>query len=193
MWQKNKAIVILGILFSASITLSCNLTDRLLGEEIEITAGLINEALTMGTVDDRPGVMEELGRPDAFDFSIVQVEGGEVRMESWRYFQYGTRVDFVDGEALWTVEIDPMPEGTIFAAWYDPLTFTTGMSQAEVIALAAAQSPAGMAPVFIDVSQAGEDMTGGMVLVGDQILIGVQNDRVVYVETVAMVPEGGAE
>lgn len=180
------AIVILGLLL-----LSCNLTNLLLGDEIDRAAGILNEALVMGTVDDRPGVMEELGRPDAFDISIVQIVGGEVRMESWRYFQYGTRVDFIDGEAVWTMEIDPMPEGTIFAAWYDPLAFKTGMTVEEASTLASQASPAGMVPVSIDISEGGEDLASGLLLAGDQILLGLENGRLVYVETIAMVPEGG--
>jgi hypothetical protein len=57
----------------------------------------LQAALTAEVVDDRPGVLETLGRPDAFDISIVLVEGVEVKLESWRYYQFGTRVDFVDG------------------------------------------------------------------------------------------------
>ncbi len=180
------AIPVLGLLL-----LSCNLTNLLLGDEIDLAAGIIEEAMTAGLSDDRPGVMEELGRPDAFDISIVQIEGGEVRMESWRYFQYGTRVDFVDGEAVWTMEIDPVPDGTLFAAWYDPLAFEAGMTVEEASALATRASPAGMVPVYIDISQGGEDLAGGLMLAGDQILLGLENGRLVYVETLAMVPAGG--
>jgi hypothetical protein len=35
-------------------------------------------------------------------------------------------VDFVEGEAVLTVEIEPVPEGTFFAAWYDPLVLKPG-------------------------------------------------------------------
>ena len=144
-------------------------------------------------VDDRPGVHATLGRPDAFDISIVAVEGGQVRMESWRYYQFGTRVDFVDGEAVWTMEIEPAPDGTLFAAWYDPMDFEVGMSGAEASEVIAAASPAGAAPERIDLAEGGEDLAGGSALVGDQILIGLHEDRVVYVETVALVPAGGEQ
>ena len=155
--------------------------------------GDLETALAAETVDDRPGVLDYLGPPDAFDIAIVQVEGGTVRRESWRYYQYATRVDFVDGEAVLTMEIEPMPEGTLFAAWYDPLAFEQGMTGAEVASVAAAASPAGMEPEFIDLSEDGEDLAGGTVLAGDQILMGLHEDRLVYVETVALVPEGGAQ
>jgi hypothetical protein len=153
----------------------------------------LEEALAAETVDDRPGVLDYLGPPDAFDIAIVQVEGGTVRRESWRYYQYATRVDFVDGEAVLTMEIEPMPEGTLFAAWYDPLAFKQGMTGDEVSQVAAAASPAGMVPESIDLSEGGDDLAGGTALIGDQIMIGLHEDRLVYVETVALVPEGGVE
>jgi hypothetical protein len=151
----------------------------------------LQAALAAEAVDDRPEILATLGRPDAFDISIVVVEGVQVRMESWRYYQYGTRVDFVDGEAVWTAAIEPMPDGTLFAAWYDPLAFETGMTGAEIAQLVAAASPAGTEPTAIDLAEGGEDLAGGTALVGDQILIGLYEDEVVYVETVALMPEGG--
>jgi hypothetical protein len=149
-------------------------------------------ALTAEVVDDRPAVLDYLGRPDAFTISIVLVEGVEVRMESWRYYQFGTRVDFVDGEAVWTTEIDPVPDGTILAAWYDPLAFEVGMTGAEASQIAAAASPTGFELERIDLASGGEDLAGGVALVGDQILIGLYEDQVVYVETLASMPEEGA-
>ena len=42
----------------------------------------LEAALNAETVDHRPGVMEHLGIPDAFEISIVAVEGGKIRKES---------------------------------------------------------------------------------------------------------------
>ena len=151
----------------------------------------LQAALDAERVDDRPEVLARLGRPDAFDISLVEVEGGQVRLESWRYYQYGTRVDFVDGEAVLTAEIEPLPDGTIFAAWYDPLAFSAGMTAAEASEVAGAASPAGTIPTVMDLAEGGEELAGGTALVGDQILIGLYQDQVVYVETVALMPEGG--
>lgn len=165
-------------------------------EKKPVTTGDNDElkaALNAEVVDDRPEILATLGTPDAFDISFVQVEGVQVRTESWRYYQYGTRVDFVDGEAVWTIEIEPMPDGTIFAAWYDPLAFEAGMTAAEASRVAAAASPAGVEPASIDLAEGGEDLAGGAALVGDQIVIGLYQDQVVYVETVALVPGGGEQ
>lgn len=183
-------LMLLFVLTLITASLACNMPG--VGGESETSEDLedFQAVLTSEVIDDRPGVLEYLGVPDAFDISIVKVEGVEVRMESWCYFQFATRVDFVDGEAVWTVEIDPMPEGTIFAAWYDPLSFETGMTGAEVSQVVADASPAGATPQVIDLSEGGEDLAGGLALIGDQIMIGLSGDRLVYVETVAMVPTG---
>jgi hypothetical protein len=151
----------------------------------------IQEALTAPVVDDRPGVLEVLGMPDAFDISIIEVEGGKIRKESWRYYQYGTRVDFVDGEAVWTIAIEPMPEDTIFAAWYDPLSFGADMSSEQVTQVIVNSSPANAVPTFLDLSIGGEDLAGSSTLIGDQIMVGFFQDRLVYVETVALSSAGG--
>lgn len=71
----------------------------------------LEAALAAEVVDDRPEVLAYLGRPDAFTISIVELEGATVRMESWRYYQFGTRVDFCDGEAVWTQRSTPCPTG----------------------------------------------------------------------------------
>jgi len=180
-------LFVLGLVFAS---LACNLPEG--GRESGTPDNWedLRAALTAEVIDDRPGVLEYLGPPDAFDISIVEVEGVDVRMESWRYYQFATRVDFVDGEAVWTIEIEPMPEGTIFAAWYDPLAFEIGMTMSEASQVAAEASPAGTVPHLMDLSEGGEDLAGGLALVGDQIMIGLSGDHLVYVETVAMLPTG---
>lgn len=190
----NALLLCLSLLIAAS--LACNFLARQIMpatlDDADDLADIndLSAALAAEIVDDRPEVMAYLGRPDAFDISIIQVDEGVVRMESWRYYQFGTRVDFVDGEAVWTIEIEPMPEGTIFAAWYDPLAFETGMTGAEASQVVSAASPAGAAPQLIDLAEGGDDLTGGSTLIGDQIIIGLYKDRVIYVETIALTPEG---
>jgi hypothetical protein len=197
--------LLIGILLALS-ALACNYFAA--GEEVDGTTPAVappaaaedsatavdlelQEALAAEVVDDRPEVLGYLGRPDAFTISIVTVENVNVRMESWRYYQFGTRVDFVDGEAAWTMEIDPAPDGAIFPAWFDPLAFQEGMTAAEAARAAAAASPADAEPEMIDLASGGEDLIGGVFLVGDQILIGLEDDRLVYVETMGLFPADG--
>ena len=190
-------IIILLCIASLSIsTLGCILTDllsELISPVSEEDLNDLQAALDAEVVDHRSEVVDYLGFPDAFDIAIVEVEGGSVRRESWRYFQYGTRVDFVDGEAVLTVEIEPVPEGTLFAAWYDPRAFEAGMTVEEVSQLIREASPADAAAEQLSLSPGGEDLVGGEVLVGDQIMVGFYEGRLVYVETVGLVPEGGQQ
>jgi hypothetical protein len=67
------------------------------------------------------------------------------------------------------------------------------MSAIELIQVVTAASPAGTAPELLDLAEGGEDLAGGAVLVGDQIMIGLEDDQVVYVETIALVPDGGGQ
>lgn len=153
----------------------------------------LEQALADESIDDRQELQAYLGLPDAFTISQVVVDGVPLRLETWRYYGFGTRVDFVEGEIAWTIDIDPVPEGTLFAAWYDPLDFELGMSPSEVARVATTASPAGMSPEALDLSAGGEDLSGASMLVGDQIMIGLDEQGVVYVETMALFPaqEGG--
>lgn len=149
-------------------------------------------ALAADLPDERPEILAHLGRPDEFDISIVQVDGGQVRMESWRYYGFGTRVDFVDGAIVWAVELEPPEVRAVFPAWYDPTDFKAGMSIDEASALVMSASPAGFAPQIMDLTDGGEDLAGGTLLVGDQITLGFQDGQLVYVETIgANVGEAG--
>jgi hypothetical protein len=174
--------------------LACNLPG--VGSRAASSPGsgmTLAEALQEDVVDDRPEVVAYLGLPDAFTISQIVVDGVPVRLESWRYYGFGLRVDFVDGEATWTMDLAPIPEDTYLPAWYDPLAFELGMSPGEAARVATAASPAGMSPESIDLAEGGDDLAGGRLLAGDQILIGLDEAGVVYVETVALFPEGEGE
>ena len=154
----------------------------------------LEEVLQEETIDDRPEVVSYLGLPDAFTISEIILEGVPVRVETWRYFAFEMRVDFVDGEATWTIDIEPAPEDSILPAWYDPLAFELGMSPSEAALVATSASQAAMTPEVIDLSEGGEDLSGATMMVGDQILIGLDESGLVYVETIALFPaeEGGS-
>lgn len=191
--DKKKLILPLIVIFPLVLGLACNMPGRQTESSQDVPPEDLEAALAGELVDDRPGVYTSLGRPDAFDISIVEVEGVPVRMESWRYYQYGAQVDFVDGSALWVSELEPLPDGTILAAWYDPMDFTGGMTAAEAVQLLAASSPAGFTPERIEFAGGEQDLAGGSALVGDQIVIGLYEDQVIYVETIAFIPDGSQQ
>jgi hypothetical protein len=155
------------------------------------TAEDLQLALAVPAVDERPAILENLGRPDEFDISVVQVEGGQVRLESWRYYGLGTRVDFADGVIVWTIDLEPAAERTFFPAWYDPTDFRTDMTTEDVAELLTAASPAGTVPERIDLSEGGEELAGTEMLVGDQITAGFEDGKLVYVETIGVTTQEG--
>lgn len=151
----------------------------------------LEEVLAEETIDDRPGVISYLGLPDAFTISELMLEGTAVRVETWRYFAFGTRVDFIDGEATLTMDIEPAPEDSILPAWYDPLAFELGMSQMDASQVAQTASPAGKGPEVVSLAGAGEEFAGGLMLVGDQIILGLDETGLIYVETIGLFPDEG--
>lgn len=167
--------------------------NRLLGGAASaVSSEDLELALAVPLPDERPEILENLGRPDEFDISVVQVEGGQVRLESWRYYGLGTRVDFSDGVIVWTIDLEQAEEGTFFPAWYDPTQFETDMTIEEATALLTTASPAGTIPERIDLSEGGEDLAGVELLAGDQVTVGFEDGRLVYVETIGVrTQEGG--
>ena len=156
-------------------------TQRLDRDQPEPEAITLSQALAVSPEDRRPTVLDELGIPDAFSIRFEELEGQVVRWESWSYFDFGHAFDFVDGELLWTVELEPIPDASLYAHFYAPDDFRPHMSTAEVRELLVWQSLA-----EIDLSEG--EIEDGVILAGDQILLGFDNDRLVYVETLILTP-----
>jgi hypothetical protein len=174
--------LILCLLLAALPLLGCSLTDRLANLLPGQQAMSLEEALEIAPQDSRPTLLEEMGPPDAFSITFDELEGQVVRWESWSYFDFNTQFDFIDGELLWSVELEAVPDGSIYAHWYDPLEFQAGMSAAEVKQLLVGQE-------LLEVNLDALDLEGGLALAGDQILLGFQDDQLVYVETLILSPD----
>lgn len=162
--------------------LGCNLLDRIGGFESESEAMSLEDALELTPLDSRPTVLEEMGPPDAFLIKFQELEGQFIRWETWSYFDFTTLFEFIDGELLWTIELEEVPDGSIFAHWYDPADFQAGLSSADVKNLLSDQE-------LLEIDLATMDLEGGLALAGDQILFGFDNDQLVYVETVILSPD----
>jgi hypothetical protein len=63
-----------------AVSLACNASAPVPPTPVAGDPDDLQDALSADTVDDRPQVLATLGRPDAFDISIVLVEGVKVRM-----------------------------------------------------------------------------------------------------------------
>ncbi len=146
----------------------------------------VEQALAIEPEDARPTVLEEMGPPDAFSITFDELEGQIVRWESWSYFDFDTQFDFIDGELLWRVELEPVEDGSIYAHWYDPLDFQAGMSRSQVESLLSDQE-------LLEVNLDALDLEGGLILAGDQIMLGFQEDQLFYVETMILSPDPEGE
>ena len=162
--------------------LGCNLLDRITNRSPDPETISLEEALQVTPLDSRPTVMEEMGPPDAFVLKFMELDGQIVRWETWSYFDFTTQFEFVDGELLWTVELEEVPDGSIFAHWYDPAIFQPGMSSGDITELLFEQD-------LLEIDLASLDLEGSLVLAGDQILLGFENDQLVYVETLILSPD----
>jgi hypothetical protein len=142
----------------------------------------IDEVMEDPEVDERPETLELLGAPDAFTLQWQELQGQIVRWEEWSYFDFESRFDFVDGVLLWVLDIEPASSGSIFAHTFNPLDFEFGMTLAEV---------QGVLPYMtmteFDLDEV--DIPGGEVVVGDQIILGFDDDGLVYVQTFILEPE----
>ena len=179
-------------LLSTLLIINCGFVDSVTQRrdsappETEPEAMTLSEALAVPPEDRRSTVLNVLGAPDAFSVRFKELEGQAVRWESWYYFDFASSFEFVDGELLWTAELDPVPDGSLYAHLYAPEDFRADMTTAQVRELLAWQS-------LEELDLAEAEIEGGLLLAGDQILLGFDQDQLVYVETLILSPqEGGA-
>ena len=156
--------------------------DVFVQELSEETGMALEEALSMPVEDHRERMLELMGPPDTFRLVFQELEGTVVRREEWAYYDIGARFDFVDGELIWSVDLEPAPELAIYAHFYDPRDFTAYMPAADARDLLAGQELAEM-----DLAEG--DIPEGLFLGADQLMLGFDQDRLVYAESFYLVPE----
>jgi len=154
------------------------------GDELD-KAMTLDHALSLELDDNRSQVLDQMGPPDAFKITYQLLNGKPVREEEWSYFDDKTRFDFVNGALLWTVNLEPMPDLAVSASTYNPLSFKDGMSVEDVQALLKGQQ-------LLQVSLADYGIPGGQAMAGDQILLGFDGGKLIYVQTFELAPEAGS-
>lgn len=175
-------LILLGSLFLLGCALTQSLSELISQVSPFSEQMTLEEALAVPPEDRRPTVLEEMGAPDTFTIQFQELEGETVRFESWSYFDFQSRFDFVDGELLWTADLEPLPDGSLFPHYYHPADFQAGMTADEVRELLG-----GVELLEIDLAEG--DIPGGLGMVGDQILLGFDQGGLVYVETLALSPD----
>lgn len=197
--KPKRSIFILVIGLVALATLACNLpgivsratpgstqATALSGTQPDVLsqAMTIDEAFSTPLEDHRLQVLQQMGPPDSFRITFEEVDGKPLRQDEWSYFNDKTRFDFINGNLLWTINIQPMPDMAMTAITYDPMSFKDDMTEEEVRALLSDQQL-----VKVDASNYG--VPGGEILAGNQILLGFDQGKLVYVETFSLAQRGG--
>jgi hypothetical protein len=156
--------------------------DDFVQELSEETGMSLEEALTMPVEDHRGRMLELMGPPDTFRLIFQELEGTVVRREEWAYYDLGARFDFVDGGLIWSVDLESVPEVAVYAHFYDPRDFTAYMSTAEAREVLEGQELAEM-------GLSDGDIPEGYFIGADQLMLGFDQDRLVYAESFYLVPE----
>ena len=172
-------ITILAVL--ALAVLACNLPSRT--NPAATSSMTLDQALAVTPRDDRPEILKRMGQPDAFKITFETLDSKVVRYEQWSYFDYQTCLDFMNGTLPSTEQLDPLPNGSIFAPEYDPQSFQAGMSPQQVTSLVGDDTQ------LTQIDTAEEGVTGGLVMAGQQILLGFDQGQLVYVETLVLTPQ----
>jgi hypothetical protein len=139
--------------------------------------------LDEAAIDRRPEIRAHLGGPDAFVLTVDEVDGELVRFESWMYYETATQFDLAGGELLWSVDLDVLPDGSLYPLGYDPDMFEMLASTAEVRALLPDVE-------LTEVPLKDKAIPGGLFLAGEQLLLAFVDDKLIYAESFALVPEG---
>jgi len=132
---------------------------------------------------DQKKTIEELGYPDAFTIYFYQdnPDGGYdqgIRFESWTYYNKRLMLTFENGVPTSQETIDPAP-GNNLPMPYRPEQFATFMSLNRLIKSTGIQK-------YLILPLEPEVVRDGQVFYTDQLTFGMKNDRLMFVETLAL-------
>jgi hypothetical protein len=130
--------------------------------------------------------VDQLGYPDAFTIYFYQanldagLDQGS-RFETWSYYNDGLMYTFMDGEQVSREAIPVLPD--IFLPLpYQPEQFSTFMSS-DFLKITTGLKEYVIQPVESEV------VRGGQVMYAEQLIFGMKNDRLMYVEALALTEE----
>ena len=140
---------------------------------------------------DQEGLVEKLGHPKSFTIAIDKDEinhpGKVIRYESWDYYQSKSSFAFIDGNFEGTYDIEDVPDGTILPIQYRPEQFDNEMSLEDVKKRIIGETSYGKLDVPIDLLQ------DAQLIDSEQIILVFQEGKLVYAETIPLIPQQGEE
>jgi hypothetical protein len=167
------------IVASVLAVVACTGTDGSADPDSGGSAGAAAAVVT----DSKEALLGVLGPPDAFTTKVVAVGDAEVPVDSFVYAELGRSYEMVDGVVVGEEEVEAFPDGTMLPLHLGYYDVRTGMTETEV-----RQSLEGYELTSIDA--AALDMPAeATLLAAGQILIGLIDDRVVYIQTYPLVPD----
>jgi len=140
---------------------------------------------------DQKQVVEEFGPPESFRLIVSKetLNGKKkvVRIEVWNYYRLKSRVTFIDGKYEKDEEIEDVPDWTLLPIIYRPEQFANEMSLEEVKKKIIGDRHYEKLDVPADILP-GTRLT---VIGFEQIMMGFDHGKLVYVETVPLFPKMG--
>lgn len=131
-------------------------------------------------------LLYDIGYPDAFDIVTMEGPDGKThRYESWRYFRQNIAFVFIDGVFSFDAW-EAYPPGGVWPVTVSPDQFPLGVSKQAVMArFDNRQWQTATSSVMQE--------TGLDFLVSEQLVLGFENDQLVYVEAIAIPLEEGIQ
>lgn len=134
-----------------------------------------------------PAQMEifgEIGSPQAFTLLFYEEElldgsYGDVRFETWDYYDAGVSYTFINGELAGEDPLDVEIVGEIYPIPYRPDQFRAYMSLEEVLASAGLDR-------YLVVPLEKELVDGGEVYYAEELTFGLKDNQLLYIEALAL-------
>jgi hypothetical protein len=127
---------------------------------------------------DHAVAIRDHGIPQAFTILFYEEDGAPVRAETWSYYDQGLEVDFVDGEVQGERAIS-MATGEVIPVPYRPDQFAAFMTLSEVLASAQIDR-------YLVMPLEDELLEGGEIYYADEIMFGLKDGRLRYVQVLAL-------
>ena len=141
--------------------------------------------------EDQQRLVDMFGWPHSFTLLEIEDEEGRAYCsESWTYYDGQTRYYFIDGDYHNWEPVDPVPDGSI-ATPYRPHEFILGSSPEDVSRVVAPGDEwiaAGEAAYLFE-----GILDGAELFAAPQLIAGFFEGRLIFLESVALVPDEGDE
>ena len=131
-------------------------------------------------------VYDDFGWPDAFMImEIDDIEGHQVRLETWAYYQGNIIFTFSDGVFKGEGEVETLPNNYLPSP-HHPVQFTLGSTPDQIQAILI-DFP------LVPIEDSETIQEGVQVIAGQQLMLTFMDDRLIYVDALAFIPEGSEE